>query len=438
MQSPNASRRLLNSLASKIHPPLPLSPRESQQLLNLLTTSFRTHLDREHPLSAPLAHPAPHAREDGVPRTQKPTASRNAPPMLAASSYASTTRHIDSILTSPLLAVKPRRRGSESAALDVFKDPMAWFVNEIAAGAATLPKAAMCLNMLQSSANRSPQISTVDQSPATIFSAWLQNSALDVSRQFVEMSFLKTTPTLFLQRLITLLVAEGETAAPWRWFIRSSEQRTKETGLDAETITIFRKCVLSELAYAQANKSLNKGIATFMQACRFLDNIDIGASSAVLRSAGGRLVKLITSNTTESLDPELYQQFLKSAHQWAGPGNSVVEAMLWLHHPTEPTALPGLRYVKDPATAETVANFSRSRRKFAVRLCLGVARLSMKNERYADAQFAMKFTEDHFPELVLSEMPSEVPASKRVDYVSEWKLRREQENLEMLNGLALT
>ena len=44
-----AARRAFGSLASKIHPQLPLTPRESQQLLNLLTTSFRSHLDREHP-----------------------------------------------------------------------------------------------------------------------------------------------------------------------------------------------------------------------------------------------------------------------------------------------------------------------------------------------------------------------------------------------------
>ena len=35
-----ASRRAFSYLASKIHPQLPLSPRESQQLLNLLTTTL--------------------------------------------------------------------------------------------------------------------------------------------------------------------------------------------------------------------------------------------------------------------------------------------------------------------------------------------------------------------------------------------------------------
>ena len=50
-------KRVLSTLASKIHPQLPLSPRESQQLLSLLTQSFRAHLDREHP-SPPLGeHP---------------------------------------------------------------------------------------------------------------------------------------------------------------------------------------------------------------------------------------------------------------------------------------------------------------------------------------------------------------------------------------------
>ncbi|KAF2852218.1 hypothetical protein T440DRAFT_466930 [Plenodomus tracheiphilus IPT5] len=425
MQSTTASRRLLSSLSSRIHPQLPLSPRESQQLLNLLTTSFRAHLDREHPLPA---------AEDNATTTRTPARNRNAPATPAASSYASTTRHLDSILTSPLFAVKPRRRGSESAAVDIIKDPMAWFVNEIAAGAATLPKAAMCLEMLQSSTSNFSQILTLDKSPATIFSAWLQNSGLETSRQFVEMSLARTNATPFLQRLMTLLVAEGDIAGPWRWFIRSSEHRTKETGLNAEKIAIFRRCVLWELAHRQANTSLNRGIATFMQACRFSENVEIDASYALLRPAGGRLVKLITSNKTESLDPELYQQFLQSTHRWTGTWNPAVQSMLWLHHPTESSALPGIRYIKDPATAEAAANLSRNRRQFVVQLCLGVARLSMKNERYADAQVAMQFTKDHFPELVLSEMP----VLKQTEYTSEWRERREQENLELLNGLALT
>src|SRR5690348_15716553 len=100
-----ASKRVLSTLASKIHPQLPLSPRESQQLLTLLTTSFRAHLDREHPL--------PESSQNR--HTQKPTGSnarRASSPAQATSSYASATQHIDSILTNPLFAVKPRRRGS--------------------------------------------------------------------------------------------------------------------------------------------------------------------------------------------------------------------------------------------------------------------------------------------------------------------------------------
>ncbi|KAI8937259.1 hypothetical protein NX059_006468 [Plenodomus lindquistii] len=423
MQSATASRRLLSSLSSKIHPQLPLSPRESQQLLNLLTTSFRAHLDREHPLPA---------LEENAPKQRKPVTSRNAPSMHAASSYASATRHIDSILTNPLFAVKPRRRGSESAAVDIMKDPMAWFVDEIATGAATLPKAAICLEMLQSSTTEPSQIPTLGKSPAKIFSDWLQNSGLDASRQFVEMSCSRTKIILFLRRLMTLLVAEGEVAGPWRWFIRSSEQRAKETGLAAEKTANFQKNVLFELTFAQANTSLNKGIATFMQAYRISENV-VG-SHAALRPAGGILVKLITSNKSETLDPEPYQQFLESTHRWTGTWAPAAQAMLWLHHPTEQSALPGLRYIRDPGTAESVANLSSSRRQFIVQLCLGLARLSMKNDRYADAQFAMQFTKDHFPEIVLSE----IPPLKHTNHTTAWKERREQQNLELLNGLALT
>ena len=52
-----AGQRALSTLANKLHPQLPLTPRESQQLLSLLTASFRRHLDREHPVhTAEVAH----------------------------------------------------------------------------------------------------------------------------------------------------------------------------------------------------------------------------------------------------------------------------------------------------------------------------------------------------------------------------------------------
>ena len=42
----------------QIHHPLPLNQRESQQLLNSITSSFRKHLDKAHPLQPQDASPS--------------------------------------------------------------------------------------------------------------------------------------------------------------------------------------------------------------------------------------------------------------------------------------------------------------------------------------------------------------------------------------------
>ena len=76
----------LRELIAKLHPPSPATPRESQQLLRLLDTSFRRRLDD--------AHPAPHISKENE-KTQHlgPIASPR------ASGY-----HLDSVLQHPLLA----------------------------------------------------------------------------------------------------------------------------------------------------------------------------------------------------------------------------------------------------------------------------------------------------------------------------------------------
>jgi hypothetical protein len=420
-----ASKRVLSTLASKLHPQLPLSPRESQQLLNLLTSSFRTHLDREHPLTSTESSQSRPTRQLSI-----SNGPRSPSPHRATSSYAAT-RHIDSILNNPLFAVKPRRRGSESAAVDVLRDPIAWFINEIAAGSADLPKAAMCLEVLEKTTNESPSWLKDGKSPATILTEWLRNRGLDISKQFLETCLTRSGySSRFLDRLVVLLQAEGETAAPWRWFIRPHEQRVRETGLDASRVAMFRKTLITKMV--EANVGLNSGLATFMQAFRLVEN-DGHESAYVLRLAGGHLVNRITSSVDDTLEPELYQSFLVSSQRWLGVWNRAVQSMLWLHHPSERSAVPGLRFIQDPAGAITFVQSSRGRTNFLVQLCLGVARQLLEQENFSDAQVVMAFTKEHFADVVLPKAPViEQPTAEA------WRLRKERENLELLDRLIPT
>ncbi|CAN9368470.1 unnamed protein product [Alternaria alternata] len=429
MQS-SAGKRVLSTLASKIHPQLPLSPRESQQLLNLLTNSFRTHLDHAHPLAPSESSQRKPARELTTSHGR-----RNSSPNRQTSSYDSATQHIDSILNNPLLAVKPRRRGSGPAAIDIMRDPMAWFVDEIAAGSATLPKAGVCLEYLEKTTNPSPLRFENGRSPATVLAEWLKTSNLENSKQFLDMSISQyhRRSTKFLNRLVALLLAEGETTALWRWFIRPNEQRAKDTGLDVARIATFKQQLLAKMVVLSAdNKDVTSSMNVFMQAFRLLENAGYEAAYDVLRPAGGHLVNLIISNPDHSIAPLLYQKFLLSSIHWFGDWSRAVQSMLSLHHPTQPSAKPGLKFIQDPAGAIKYVNASRGRREFLVQLCLGVARQLMEQENFAEAQSVMEFTKEHFPEIVLRKQ------AIVQQQTAEERKHRERRNLELLDRLVLT
>ncbi|EMD89270.1 hypothetical protein COCC4DRAFT_195979 [Bipolaris maydis ATCC 48331] len=423
-------KRVLSTLASKIHPQLPLSPRESQQLLSLLTQSFRAHLDREHPFPPSESTQRAPSRQLLISSGQRAPSPHHA----AASSYASTTQHLDLILNNPLFAVKPRRRGSGSAAVDVLRDPVGWFINEIASGSATLQKAAICLEVLEKTTNESLSRLKDGATPANVLSEWLRTSGLDTSRQFLDMCISKSgNGSRFLDRLVALQLTEGETSAPWRWFIRSNEQRVKETGLDVSRVTKFRQQLLEKMVSIEANTSLNSGLATFMQAFRFTENAGYESAHGVLRTAGGRLVNRIISSRDQSIDLELYQSFSSSLQRWLGSWSRAVEAMLSLHRPSESSPMPGLKFIEDPAGAATFAQSSRSRRNFLVQLCLGVARQLLEQEKFSQAHVAMEFTKMHFADLVLPK-----PATLAQPASEPWSVRREQQNLELLDRLIPT
>jgi len=427
MQS-SAGKRVLSTLASKIHPQLPLSPRESQQLLNLLTNSFRTHLDHAHPLAPSESNPKKPTRELTISNGR-----RNSSPNRPVSSYDSATQHIDSILNNPLLAVKPRRRGSGPAAIDIMRDPIAWFVDEIAAGSATLPKAALCLEVLEKTTNETPSRLENGRSPGTVLAEWLRTSGSDTSKQFLDMSIKSGRGSRFLDRLVSLLVAEGETTALWRWLIRSNEQRAKDTGLDVAQIAIFRQQLLAKMVVFEADRSLTSGLSLFMQASRLVETAGHEAAYAILRPAGGHLVNRIISNTDQSLSPPLYQSFLLSSPRWLGEWSRAVEPMLWLHHPSEPSAIPGRQFIQDLAGAVKFVKSSRSRRNFLVQLCLGVARQLMGQEEFAEAQIVMEFTKENFPDIVL---PKQAVVEQQ--NAEQIRVRRERKNLELLDRLVLT
>ncbi|KAF2687228.1 hypothetical protein K458DRAFT_295912 [Lentithecium fluviatile CBS 122367] len=424
MQS--AGRRALSTLASKLHPPLPLTPRESEQLLQLLTTSFRTHLDREHPINTP---------ETGD--RARNTAARNE---CGPSSHGLATQHIDSILTHPLLAHKPQRRVSESAAVDVIRNPLGWFLDQVALGTANIAKAAICLHILRGDLDKGGDwLRTVNEGKAASAMAdWLQTSGVDTSKEFLDkMNMSKSFDRGSINSLVPMLLAEGNQAPLWRWFTRSTEQRMEETGLDALKIQSWRMQLLSDMVNSARAISLDLAFSIFLRAHGMAMKGQYGLAPKVLQPAGARIANQIIGHPKLSradvCSVGLYDAFLLSTSDWRNTWSKAVRAMLYLRHPTKPSADPGLAFIKDPKGASFPrVNGTEQRRRTMVQLCLGVAQQLLAEERFSDAQVAMNFAKEHYPDFVLSESPSTPrPTSTRAK-------QEERRNLDMLNRLLPT
>ncbi|KAJ4407235.1 hypothetical protein N0V91_004118 [Didymella pomorum] len=429
MQS-TVGQRALSTLAKKLHPQLPLTPRESQQLLNLLTTSFRTHLDREHPV---------YASEKAHKAVSRPDAGHNAQsnPRHATSSAALASRHIETVLSNPLFAVKPSRRGSEFAASRVLNDPVTWFVDEIATGNAALSKAALVLDIL----DRQPAAQTShvhkDKTAGAVIGDWLHSSGVYNSNAFLDMCLVKPNPKrpqTFISRLVSAMMVDGKEALLWKWLSnRFSHEHSSTQAIS------FRKQLLKHMVVAAVSQDLHRSIELFNRAYQMVDE-QPDKRWEELRPAGQYLVQAIMSKSTTSVDIDLYDFFRSNVRCWVpNKWAQAVNSMLCLHHPDKASARPGLKFIEDPAGAATYAKRKPAQRRFIVQLSLGVARQLLEQERYDEAQTVMAFTKQHFPDLVLESLPMEY---KRTVTRQAGRIRKaqtdEEKNLELLDGLAFT
>ncbi|KAF9697096.1 hypothetical protein EKO04_004731 [Ascochyta lentis] len=425
-----AGQRALSTLASKLHPQLPLTPRESRQLLTLLTTSFRTHLDREHPVH--VTEKSHNLTRHNVVRHQDYNSSH------ATSSSALASQHIDAVLSNPLFAMKPSRRGSQSAASEILKDPIGWFLNQVAAGDATLSKASMCLGMLEKRTAEQPPQLHAGKAPGAIIGDWLRSSGLDSSKEFLDMCIAepqtKRPSDTFFSRLVSLLIAHDKKPLVWKWYTRSWR-----SGVQPTKVLLFRKQLLKHMVHAEASQDIYRGIVLFRRACEMIGE-QSEKSYEQLRPAGQYLVHAIMSRPTNTIGRDLYNSFRQSTRLWINSRwSQAVDSMLWLHHPTTASAAPGLRFIQDPAGAATYANAIPTKRRFIVQLILGIARQLLEEESYRDAQTVMAFAKQHFPDLVLSNLSTEQqPAADRLSRKAERERRREERNLELLDDLILT
>ena len=355
----------LKAWASKLHPPLPLSPQDSQKLLSLLTSSFRANLDREHAgSSASTPQPLP------------------------------IDAHLHEVLSSPLLRKVSASTDKDmdtvngiSRVQSLLSDPMGYFQEQVAVGQATLDIAKLCLH-----AQRKASMSLKEKQAADLFQAptaasmtlkWLWSSGLEASLEFVH-------HTGFLKSLIPLMLEEGKTKYVWKWFdslhqrVDSSPRSSKFHG--SETLDAMAN-LLKTLIWARMRKDpsdFNIVMKDIANAQTRLGASTIKTMSRALRPALALFSARLLIQPSTELDSRLYGNFVQIGHL-----GDPVEARLALLSPT-PDPTVALRYIKSRLIVRNDSPFFRE-------LCIRTTEVLIAQRDTKQANWMISYVQEHFP-----------------------------------------
>ena len=379
----------LRHLASKIHPPLPLSHKDSQKLLSLLNASFREHLDQKHGQGA-------------------------------WSNTLATNKHFHSILANPLFNL-PRQLDHQQddkkhqKQLDAFAsssqavpssvvEPMEDFRYHVAAGTATLELAKKCLAFLKRrltvSTNADVFAAEAPPKPGSLILNWLWSSGMAQNMEFLY-------DRAFISLLIPFLVVEVQARHAWKWFLRhysevENHKFTRSRGhLFGDVIRmqafLLKTLLDSEIRYGSG---LDGALKCFVEVTGQTVHWDSQAqrnARRILHPAGSSLVhRLMDLKSNRSLDRQLFEKLLHTVHLWSRC-SSRDTACLSLVHPDSPNPYPALTYIRTSMLDLTQAYTLHVNQK-AIFMCLKTAELLIRQGEKAEADWLLQFMQERFPD----------------------------------------
>jgi len=365
----------LKALASRIHGQLPLNARESDKLLDLLKTSFRTQLDKVHPTQDARSSP-PSSRLRAVPPPQ--------------SAFLSATRNIDAMVNNPLLAHRPRSIIAKQP------DLTAQFLESIVYGTATLNGAKHYL--------ASVSLAQGKAGPGMIVLDWLRTTALDRSQDFLKDAGLVMllTKHLTMENKQELLMEE--------LLLESGIEEDNSQSLKQGQAYKHRQYWKHQIVSCIINTSIQRGdhpevtINHFLKIVAECGKAELQHNTFLMTTA--EQIGLITVARRHELAVSVYDNVMRFCHPLIPPRHRA-SAMLQLYQHFMPDAGPTLWYLrrleKRPRLAELTvepnANGARSdqlEREQLISMCLDAAPLFMERKP-SDAAWIMDFVRRHFP-----------------------------------------
>ncbi|RYC57631.1 hypothetical protein CHU98_g8583 [Xylaria longipes] len=321
----------------QIHHPLPLNPRESRQLLDSITSSFRKNLDREHPWEAAETSTSTLASSRLDPAEQ-----------LQTSSHRPTDRHLGAILSNPLFA-HPRDANADMSLHTTSRKPFDIFDSAVSRGLMTPLRAAGFLATIRSQLEVESLYNLRQRMGASGAGLrvlrWLRASGQESDLKFL------ANPAL-LRLLVSFLYTEGLQEVPWTWLAqlaaRATELEFEETPgkANAQILSKLMFAIIKENSESssQSLMSLDGSYAALAKASGMLPRENRAATAAVKIIWG----KLSWASTVNSLDrPKPSATLFENFVEIGRPLNLPLElAHLDLHHPTTPTHSAAIEYLR--------------------------------------------------------------------------------------------
>ncbi|TDZ67579.1 hypothetical protein CTRI78_v002895 [Colletotrichum trifolii] len=325
-----------------IHQPLPLSKKDSTKLLDLLKTTFRKNLDKEHGWASE------YTESTGTPAVLNTKHHHSKQHASRDFHRRPTDQHLKQILSNPLFKMGVDFKGVAPAAP---RDPMDVFDEAVAKGLMTRKAAMGCLLAKRQGITQSSAISVHDAMATSNAGLrvlqWLRSSGEERTLDFL-------ADRRFVWALVPFLVAEGLEEVAWEW----GDRLIRGQGPADEN-----------------GRHVGRLVASLVSAKSHIEDQSLDtAFSAMIRAddtwrRNGHLPKILAPpfrilswrSTVEAWkrplpSTNLFESFVGTAYHIRRP-LSIDLAHLDLHHPTQPNHEEALRILSrfdDPNRAKTL------------------------------------------------------------------------------------
>lgn len=380
---------------STLNPPLPRTPRQSKQLLNALTSSFRRQLDQEYPLHS--SNPNSNTTENAPGR-----------PVNQNSSVHATDHHLKSILDNPLFRVVPSKSAVAYDTLSarsaeeqrrITEQPVAVFDDRAALGLVSTWLISACLKsqlLLAARCGGSDMAKAMrDSKLGSRIVAWFWASDSAARKDLLKSRQL-TAP------LLKFMIVEGlqDTVIAWLRMIlkrdvEGGNGHLSENLAQQSFNNLVKDYISAELQYGNGP---SPAMEFYLRAYRIHSSLsDQTSRKEMLLLPGVHLLQSIIANDQgriKDIPAPLYEEFTAAIS--AMSPRSLLSSAMPLYHPTHPKTDRFLKFVEG-YPPEKCQSWSSSKRETLIRVSIDALRVLLDREESRRATKLAQFVQELLP-----------------------------------------